>query len=146
MSVFLHKCSGRSHLSLPPLADYSPSTWSVDKPLSEQVYYKCELHSARQSVTPCRKVPVSQRGATRIMGFGKYWARCGPPVRGKPTNGRQIASMSAWRVIFRLGPSEPVHRGQRRVVICFGFRARVYHLQGAELVAVETNKLSERKQ
>jgi len=48
--------------------------------------------------------------------------------------------MSAWRVICRLGADDSVHRGQRMGVIRFGFRARVYRLQGAELTAVASQR------
>jgi hypothetical protein len=74
------------------------------------------------------------------MRFEKQWEGCGPPVRAKPSNGRQIASMSAWRVICRLGPDESVHRGQRVEVTCFGSRTGVYRLQDAELTAVASQR------
>jgi hypothetical protein len=71
--------------------------------------------------------------ATRIMRFAKQWERCGPSVRRKPSNGRQIAGMSAWRVTCRLAPHESVHRAQRMGVIRFSPPGRHYSSQGAGL-------------
>lgn len=49
---------------------------------------------------------------------------------------RQIAGLLARRVICRLSPGQPVRRGQRMGIICFGSRAEVYLPGGAELAVV----------
>jgi hypothetical protein len=144
--VFPRKYCGRSRLSMSALAGGSPFVYKIDMLQQEKVYHKCELHSFAGTGLTWTQVPVSQGAPIVRMQFAKLWDPCDPLVRGKPSNGRQIAGMSALRVICRLGRDEPVHCGQRRGVVCFGFRARVYRLQGAGLAAVETNKLSERKQ
>jgi len=79
--------------------------------------------------------------ANRSMQFAKLWDRCDLLVRGKPSNGRQIAGMSAWRVICRLGLDESGHCSQRMRAICFGSCSQVCPLHGAELVAVASQQM-----